>query len=610
MVLESGVLSDAGDHYELKGDLTSLTIPTSLQDSLNARLAQFTHGKEVAQVAAAIDREFTYALLEAVWPRDELSLQEGLDELVAAEFLYQRGVPPHSSYVFKHALIQDAALESLLRSRRQLIHRRIATVLEALHLHRLEGRSPPTDFTIEIEGLSEFVETTPERIAHHFSKAGEAESAVDWWIRAGMRGLERSAGREVEEHMNRAGRLLRTLEPSPENKDRELTIQTMLGAALTGVRGYAAAEVEAAFTRALELAREGGEHPKIFQAELGLWMFHVVRADFPRALERADGMMRLAEEHGDRSYFVEASFAKGCTALFMGNPREALAFLEAGVQQDGPDRDRSISQRSGQDAGSCSLVYMGMAHWMLGNPKKALDYAERAQQLAMQIQHPYSQVYARHFTSWIELWMRDYARAGDTSRSVVAMSEEMGFFWWTLGSVVLGASQVAGGDVDEGLATMQSGLGAYRAPGARLSETLQLAIVADALFAAGLGDESLAAVREGLEAVRETDERFWEPDLRRLEGVILSGGDAQAAEAAFREAIELALAQQAPGHHLRAALSFAEFLSAGGRAEEADQVLRPAVDSVAAEVEVADLAAARALLAGLADLSGAPEHSG
>ena len=596
MIVESGVLHDAGDRYELVGDLADLAIPSSLQDSLNARLNQLSHGKEVAQVAALLDREFPYGLLQAVWARDEASMQAGLRELVDAEFLYQRGAPPYSSYIFKHALIQDAATESLLKSRRQKIHQAIAQVLTSVHAFRLDGEAPDQDFGFDVADLAEAVETTPERIAQHYAWAGEVEAAVDWWIRAGARGLERSANVEVIDHKTRALQLLESVESSPATQARELSAQTMLGAALTGTRGYAAPEVEAAFTKALALAQLTGERSKIFQADLGLWMFHVVRADFPKALERANDMMALALEDGDRSYFVEGAFALGLTHFFMGAPREALRHLEACVAKDGPDRDRSISRQSGQDAGVCALVYMGLSHWMLGDPVAAVARAEEAITLARRIEHPYSLVYAQHFTSWLRLWMRQYREAGAMADQVIKTSEEMGYFWVTLGSIVRGSVCVADGQAEDGLELINTGLDYYRGAGARLSETLQLALRAKAHMALDRHDEALASVREALGAIESTDEAFWHSDLRRVEGLLLAESDPAAAEAAMRAAIDVARAQEAMGHELRAALTLAEFLVDRGRESEAVDVLRPARGAYPADLALPDLEAADRLL--------------
>jgi class 3 adenylate cyclase/tetratricopeptide (TPR) repeat protein len=598
MVLESGVLAERDDHYALEGDLASLAIPSSLQDSLNARLDGLTHGKQVAQTAASIDREFSYGLLAAVWTASEDELGTGLAELVDAEFLFQRGRPPYSSYIFKHALIQDAATASLLRSRRQRIHHKLARTLEAVHRHRTEGAPAPDDVTADVAELAELVDTTPERIAHHYTAAGEAAPAVDWWMVAGLRGLERSANREVIDHMTRALELLEPLDPTPENLDRELSLQTMLGAAYTGARGYAAPEVETAFGRALTLADETGEHGKIFQARLGLWMFQVVRADFPRALEGASDLMAVAVRENDRSYLVEAGFALGCTKFFMGRPAEALAHLEEGIALDGPDRDRSISQRSGQDAGVASLVYVGMCQWMLGNPSAAIARSEQAIRLAEEIQHPYSLVYAKHFSSWIHLWLRRNRQAEELADQVITTSLELGYFWVTLGSIVRGRVLVDAGEIENGLAGMESGLDPFRAAGARLSQTLQLALIAEGHQAAGAPARALEAIREAQTEIAATDERFWEADLKRIEGELVGRGDPVAGDALLREAIQIAQAQGSAAHHLRAALSLNALLESDGRAAEARPVVALARGGFDGGVEWADVEAAERILSG------------
>ena len=575
-VIESGILTEQGGRYVLTGSLSALSIPATLQESLAARLDALPAGKEVAQMAATIGREFSYELLAAIAEMPEETLQRALDELVAAEFLYQRGLPPHASYIFKHALIQDAAAASLLRSRQQRYHLRIARELERrvdLALYPLPYDPPVAagradDRRQPGERFSDSVGVKPERLAHHYTEGGAAEQAVDWWLRAGVRALERSANFEVIKHMERALHLLASVESTPENRRREQAVQVVYAPALVVTRGYADASVERAYTRALELC-DPGDATEIFMATLGLWMFHVVRANFPQALEHAGRLMRVAQQTGDRSLLVEAHFGMGCTDFFIGKPAAALEHFRAGTALDSPDRARPITMRTNQDAGVCSLAFMALCEWLLGRPADATVVSRRAEALAREIAHPFSLVYALHFRGWQNLWMGDYASAKASSDDVIRMSEEGGFFWITLGTCIRGRVMAEAGDIEGGLQALRWGLEAFLTPGARLSQTLQLAFEAEICLEGGLIERGLQRIREATAGIEETNERFWEPEIRRLEGDLLAGTDPARAEICYRQALQLARTSGAAGLAERALGSLAGLLTRHNRDEEA-----------------------------------------
>ena len=275
MVLESGLLQEREERFELTGPLPPLAIPTTLHDSLMARLDRLAAVKGLAQLAATLGREFSYALLQAVSLEDEDTLQRGLHQLVAAEFLYQRGLPPQATYVFKHALIQDAAYQSLLRSTRQQYHQRIAQVVEA--------RFP------------EICDTQPELVAQHYTAAGCAEQAVRYWQRAGEHASDRSAHLEAISHLTTGIELLKTLPETPEHTQQSLTLHIALGAALQMAKGNAAPEVEHAYTQARALCQQVGETPELIPVLFGLWRFYLVRAQLHTAREIGDTLLHLVQ---------------------------------------------------------------------------------------------------------------------------------------------------------------------------------------------------------------------------------------------------------------------------------------------------------------------------
>src|SRR5262249_26616804 len=253
-LLESGQLRAVDGHYELLGSFSTFAIPATLQDSLIARLDRLVTAKGVAQIGATMGRQFSYELLQAVSQLDVITLQRELGRLVEAEIVYQRGVPPQATYVFKHALIQDAAYESLLKSTRQQYHQQIAQVL--------------------VERFPETAETQPELVAHHYTEAGLGAQAVPYWQRAGQRALQRSANPEAVQHLTKGLEVLQTLPDAPQRLQQELDLQLSLGPALTAVKGFGAPEVEQSYARARALCQQVGETPQLFPTLLGLCMFY------------------------------------------------------------------------------------------------------------------------------------------------------------------------------------------------------------------------------------------------------------------------------------------------------------------------------------------------
>src|SRR5919106_2238903 len=286
MLLDSSLLRAEGDRYLLTGPLAAVSIPDTLQDSLMARLDQLREAKEVAQLGAVLGREFAYDVLQAIAPMDEAALQDGLRKLVEAELLYQRGRPPRAKYIFKHALIQDAAYASLLRSTRQRYHQQIAQQSEAR--------------------FSETVEMQPELVAHHYTEAGCPEQALRYWQQAGQRALQRSANEEAISHLTKGLDLLSTLPDTRERSQQELEMLMILGPALIATKGFGAPEVEATYTRARELSQHVGDPSEQFQAMMGLWNWYFLQAYLDQALVLGKSLLSLAQENGNPSLLVGA----------------------------------------------------------------------------------------------------------------------------------------------------------------------------------------------------------------------------------------------------------------------------------------------------------------
>ena len=280
-VLESGILQEVNGQYELTGSVSAFAIPATLHDSLMARLDRLVTAKAVAQYAAVLGRQFSYALLHAVSQLDEPTLQRELGRLVDAELLYQRGLPPQATYLFKHALIRDIAYESLLRSTRQGYHQRVATVLEAQ--------------------FPETAATQPELLAHHCTEAGLNEQAIRYWHQAGQHAIQRSAHAEAIAHLTQGLAVLTTLPHTPERVRQELAFQTSLGQALIAVRGYASEEVEHVYLRARALSQEVDDTAEHVRALMGLYVLFFVRANHEAVAALTGELLQLGQAVQDPS---------------------------------------------------------------------------------------------------------------------------------------------------------------------------------------------------------------------------------------------------------------------------------------------------------------------
>jgi hypothetical protein len=362
MVLESGLLQEREGRYELTGPLPPLAIPTTLHDSLMARLDRLATVKSLAQLAATLGREFAYDLLQAVSPWDEGTLQRGLRQLVEAELLYQRGLPPQATYLFKHALIQEAAYQSLLRSTRQQHHQRIAHVLEA--------RFPET------------VETQPELLAQHYTEAGLHEPALRYWQQAGRRASTRSAYVEAIVHLTQGLALLKHLPESPERLRHELVLQTLLGPALSAARGYGAPEVEAVYIRAYELGQHVGEAPELLPVLWGLWYFTLGRADFGRAQTLGEHLLLLGQRAQDPLLQLPGHTAMGITRLFLGEVAPAHLHLAQSVSLYNLQQHQSLAFLYGMDCGMLGRALLGLQRLVYGYPNQALQHGTGALRLA------------------------------------------------------------------------------------------------------------------------------------------------------------------------------------------------------------------------------------
>jgi predicted ATPase len=582
MVLESGLLQEREDHYELIGPLPALAIPTTLQDSLMARLDRLSTVKAVAQLGATIGRQFSYELLRAVAPLAEAALQHGLRQLVDAELVYQQGVGAQALYMFKHALIQDAAYQSLLRSTRQQYHQRIAQVLEAQ--------------------FPETVETQPELVAHHYTEAGYAEQALNYWQRAGQRALERSAHVEAIRHLTKGLEVLKTLPNTPERTQHELGLQLTLGIPLSATRGYAAPEVAHLYTRAQELCQGLGETPQLIPVLLGLWRFYLLRAELSKAREIAERCLLLVQRVDDPARLIIAHDALGETLFFLGDFAQTRAHLERATALYDPQKRRS--HRALLDPGVSCLSMLAGTLWMLGYPEQALQRTTEALRLAEAIARPHIRASALIIAAHCYQYRRDSQAVYERAEAARALATEHGFpFWLAEATIFVGWAQAEQGQGAEGIAQIQQGLATRQAIGLELCQSTYLTMLSEAYAQVRQPAAGLVAVTDALTRVATTGECWRAAEMHRLRGELLlqqTVAQPEEAETCFHQALTIARRQEAKSLELRAAMSLARLWQRQGKRAAAYELLAPVYGWFTEGFDTVDLREAKALLEALA----------
>ena len=582
LVEESGVLDQAAEDSTRLRSLLAHEIPATLQDLVMARV---DGDREVAQIAATLGREFRYDLLAAVAGMDEPTLQAELDKLVQAEILYPKGRPPRCSYIFKHALLEDALYNALVKGKRQQFHRRIALAMET---------------RLEQPGASQ-----PELLAHHFTEAGLTEQAISYWLKAGLHSRERSAEIEAIGHLTKGLELLEALDESPARDTRQLELLSPLGVAYLAVRGYAAPEVGPVFRRARELCERIGQPPELFALMLGTWEWHTVRGDLHLcALLAAEGM-EFAGRLGDPGIMMEALFMAGETMLYRGDFAGARdRFATAVAKYDDRERTKTWAVHTVHNAGVTHRSNLAVSLWHLGYPDQAQEANREMRELAREISHPFSLAYSLHHTAWLNLCCRRGPEVLSAAEETIAVATEQGFaLWRATGTFFRGAGMLLQGRRDEALPLLLKGIDAFRATGAELTLTFQLSTLGDAYTQAGRFDLAHQALAEGLAIAVKNDERCHEAEIHRQRGELLlaeSPDQAAAAEDCFRHAIETAQRQQSKAWELRSTMSLARLRLKQSRRHEAHQMLAAVAATYTEGWATPDLVEAGVLLESLA----------
>jgi predicted ATPase len=538
-VLESGLLHAEADRYVLDRALPPLAIPTTLHDSLMARLDRLDSVKRVAQIGAAIGREFPYTLLRIVSGLYEDELQAALGRLVASELVFQRGTPPDAVYSFKHALIQDAAHGSLLRSARQQLHARTAEALEA--------HSPET------------VDSQPEILAQHYAEAGLAEKSVAYWAKAGNNSAAQSAMAEAAARFQEALNQLALLRDTPERQRQELELCSSMAIALFAVKGIAAPETGQAYTRAHKLCEQLGFPSEFFNVLLGRAHYLAYRGELDMALRLSEELLYLSRQRSGYSEVISGLCLSGqflmCSgkfALSRLHLEEAFAIREAVALHD-PNFRLSIV-----DMGTANIqAYWGNVLFILGYPDQAVARSNAAIAETTGLARP------RLLATSLAVDIRLLSLLGDNTALVAradqlaALATEQGFAHWRAqGTIYRGWAKVKNGEMVEGTALLRAGSMAYRSAGSELYVTHYIDLQAAACEIAGQIDEALSLLDEALQIVERTGERWFAAELNRQKGkLLLRQGHPEAAEELYRKALSIAREQEAKLWELRAAVS-------------------------------------------------------
>jgi tetratricopeptide (TPR) repeat protein len=576
-VLESALLEEQTDRYVLTGPLPPLAIPTSLQASLMARLDHLASLKDVAQIGAAIGREFSYELLAAVAGRSEADLQLALHQLIAAGLIFRRGTPPRVSLQFKHALVQDAAYATLLRSRRQELHARIARVLE--------------------EAFPDIVETQPELLAHHYTQAGLTEQAIDYWQRAGERALKRSANLEASRHFNQGIELIKALPVSPDRHRQEFRLYLGLGPAIRTIKGHAAPETMDAFTLARDLIDADTSLPEQMIVLYGLWGVHLMRAEHEADRKVAEQALLLVARKAEAAPQAHANRMMGETLFTMGEFTEARQYLQRAIAFCDSDRTTVTDLRFSFDHKVTALGFLAWALWCQGHLEQADAAATEALAISVCLKHPLTSSMALVGMTFLAEFRRDTAdlrKYADAQADLCAEHSITLFGNW--GSFGQGLAHSWSGNPLEGIVAMRAAMVAEKSAHAGMWRPMQLGFLAEAH--AGIGERELARalLDEAIALATATKEGHFEAELHRMRGEVLLAQDKAAAETSFERALSIARHQNAKLWELRAAVSLARLWRDQGRSDKATDLLAPVYGWFTEGFASPDLQAARELL--------------
>ena len=543
----------------------TMAVPPSLHASLIARLDRLGHAKELAQIGAAIGREFSHELLAAVACRPEAKLEMEIERLIRAGLLFRQGVAPDIMYLFKHALVQDTAYGLLLREPRRHLHARIAAALESK--------------------FSETAENKPELLARHCAEAGNIERAAALWGKAGRRSAERSALAEATEQLRRALDLIASLPSTSGLRSEEIRLQVELITPLLHVRGYAAPETRSAVARArllIEQAKTRGEPPEdpllLLSVLYGFWVANLVSFNGDVMRELAVQFLAVADTEGATGPRMIGHRLMGLSRLHTGDIADGRAHLDRAIALYDPLEHRPLATRFGQDVGAASLSWKSLASWLLGYPEAALADAAQARKVARATGHSATLTYALNFSVWTHIHCGDCPAASVLIDEYIPLADQIGsMFWGGWGTMQRGCVLALTGKASDAVRTITSGIAAMRSTGTTMWMPVWLSYLARAQAELGQFDVAGRYIGEAMTAVETAKERWYEAEVSRIAGEIAllsPEPDVAKAETCFDRALAVAQKQQAKSWELRAATSMARLLARSGQAAAGPQAPR------------------------------------
>jgi class 3 adenylate cyclase/predicted ATPase len=566
---------------------SSIAVPASLHASLMARLDRLGPAKEVSQIGAAIGREFSHTLLEAVAGKPKAELASALGRLVAAGLLFRQGLPPRETYLFKHALVQDAAHGTLLREPRRALHARIAETMESQFV--------------------EIAENQPELLAHHCTEAGLIEKAALLWGRAGQRSLARSALVEAVAQFTHALNQIATLPATPALRREQIKLQVALITPLVHVKGYAAPETKAAAEQArllIEQADALGEPPEdpllLFSVLYGFWVANYVAFNGGVLRELAAQFLALAEKQRATVPVMIGHRLMGMSSIHTGDVAGGRAHLDRAIAFYDPAEHRSLATRFGQDVRMAVLSFRSLALWLLGYPHTALADSDHALKDAREIGQAATLMYALVVTSMNFIHCGNYATATTQLDEVSVLADQKGIlFWKAFGMMDLGCVLALTGKASDAVQMLASGITAFRSTGSTLWMPMYLSYLAKARADLGQFDDAWRCIGDAMTTVETSKEAWFAAEANRIAGQIAlmsARPDATKAEACFDRALAVARQQQAKSWELRASTSLARLWRDQGKVQQARELLAPVYGWFTEGFDTRDLKEAKALL--------------
>ncbi len=579
VIVESGIL----DRADAGADAATLlnVIPATLHDLLLARLDRMAADREVIQLAATIGREFGFELLQASCSLSEADLQGELDKLVKAEILFQKGQGAEAGYIFKHALLQDAAYRSMLTKKRQASHHRIAESLEAR--------------------FADIVNSQPALLAHHFTEAGVTDKASQYWLKAGQRSQEQSSNVEAIKHFKRGLELTVTLPASPQRDTLELGLNLPLSAVLMGVQGYAAPEVEPVQNRCIEICRQLGEGSPLFPVLIANWEWLFIRGRFEDGFKRCREVVTLANAAEGPGMRGEAHWAHACTSFYAGDYPAARMHAETGSQHHHREASIELAKITQQNCGPLNLVYFGLSLWQMGYADQAMVQLRKSLELAADLKHVFTQA----MIEWKVGQAYEFAGLGDQAieygeRCRRIADEQAAAFWVALGTGSQGVGLKILGRYDEAIELLRLAIKQLEMTGSFIVFPKYRGHLADALWQSGQRDLAVAQLDQAF-ADQSGGEYCMHAELLRFRGdFAFDLGDLDQAEAAYRESLSVATQQGAKMYEQRTTLHLCRVWQKRGQLAEIRQQLEPLYNWFTEGFDLPDLKAAKALLAEVA----------